>query len=115
MTMIDFLFIPLMLISVLFMVSTVLDKFNETNLVDYFNLNFEDSKAVASVMTGVVVFILLVLGISCYYDINEINEDLVMVQVTKGVMYYTLFCSWMWLYECYSKGFMKKWTRTLKK
>lgn len=116
MTMIDFLFIPLVLIVVLFaVVGTSLEKNKDSNLIDYFNLNFMDSKPVASVMTGVVVFILLVLGISCYYDTNEINEDLVIIQVTKGVMYYTLFSSWLWVYECYSKGFIKKWTNKLKK
>lgn len=115
MNMMDFLAIPMIIMGIMFCICTILESIHDNKISDFFNLNPVESKWMTSTMTGIIAIIILIGIIAFTHDTpDNIDPNSTWIQVGKGIMYYTIFCSWVWLYECYSKGFMKRWSDKLK-
>lgn len=115
MNMMDFLALPMLFIGILFVIGTILESINDNKITDFLNVNPLESKWVAYTMYGVVAVLILILCVALTHDTpDDIDPNSFWIQVGKGIMYYTMFCSWVWVYECYSKGFIKRWSERIK-
>lgn len=115
MNMMDFLALPMLFIGILFIIGNILESIHDNKLTDFLNLNPLESKWMASTLTGIVVTVILIGVLAFTHDTpDDIDPNSLWIQVGKGIIYYTMFCSWVWLYECYSKGFMKRWSDRIK-
>lgn len=114
MNIVDVLFVPTLLILAMWVLCTLIDSVSDKKLIEYFNLEAMESRPLMGVFCGIGLILVVFLAASVIYDVNEINEDLLIVNFAKGVLYYTIFCSWWWLIECYSKGYIRKWFSFMK-
>lgn len=115
MNIMDFLSLPMLFIGILFTIGTILESIHDNKITDFLNLNPFESKWISNVITGIVVILILILYVALTHDTpDDIDPNSLWIQVGKGIMYYTMFCSWVWVYECYSKGFMKRWSERIK-
>lgn len=117
MNLMDFLALPMLFMGIMLGFCTIIETIhdNEKKISNFLNLNPLESKWAACTMSGVVGVLILILCVALTHDTpDDIDPNSNWIQIGKGIMYYTMFCSWVWVYECYSKGFMKRWSERIK-
>lgn len=112
---IDVLAIPMLVILIMYVVGTVLDTFYRCETKKYFNVHAVQSNAMKFILGGIVIIVAASIYAGATIDkASDITEDMLVVQLARAGLYLAIASSWYWLYESYSKGYMKTWFSKIK-